>query len=169
MAFLSFQISSTNWFCWVEAPCAEVVWLYLTLIQPPMTYHHPTTFTSIYLFQNLELIIVLTRKVLSKTRCSTKKCLQDKSLTELLRVQSELEVIIGKNKFKTTSNIVFIQKDNIKLISIFGPMVDNHTRRNPIVGRHPVDINSGGYASVMKPLPILLSATREGLIFYWTN
>ena len=57
-----------------------------------------------------------------------------------------------------------MQKDNINLISMFGPMVDNHTRvRSPLVTRHPADIRDSG-AAVVRPLPLMLSATRdEGL------
>ena len=59
---------------------------------------------------------------------------------------------------------VIIQKDNIHLISMFGPMVDNHTRvRSPLVPRHPADLRDSG-APVVRPLPLMLSATRdEGL------
>ena len=100
--------------------------------------------------------------MLSKTRCSTKKCLQDKSLAELIRVQTELEV--READLSTLPHYVFLifQKDNINLISMFGPMVDNHTRsRSPLVQRHPGDLGAGG---VVRPVPMLLSATRdEGL------
>ena len=61
--------------------------------------------------------------------------------------------------------ILFLfQKDNIALISMFGPMVDNHTRvGSPLVQRHPADLRASG-AAVVRPLPMLLSATRdEGL------
>ena len=99
---------------------------------------------------------------MSKTRCSTKKCLQDKSLAELIRVQTELEV--SEAYLTTVPHCVFLifQKDNINLVSMFGPMVDNHTRtRSPLVQRHPGDQGSGG---VVRPVPMLLSATRdEGL------
>ena len=99
---------------------------------------------------------------MSKTRCSTKKCLQDKSLAELLRVQTELEV--SQARMVTQPHGVIIQKDNINLISMFGPMVDNHTRvRSPLVPRHPADLRDSG-APVVRPLPLMLSATRdEGL------
>ena len=83
------------------------------------------------------------RRVLSITRCSTVKCLQDKPLSELLRAQTEIE------------------GENIQLSSSFVPMVDNHTRRSPLVERDPRSIDA---TFNIRPVPMLLGSTRnEGL------
>ena len=81
--------------------------------------------------------------MLSITRCSTVKCLQDKPLSELLRAQTE------------------IQGENIELSTPFVPMVDNHTRMSPLVHRDPRHFDS---TVNIRPVPILLGSTRnEGL------
>ena len=55
------------------------------------------------------------RQVLSLTRCRDLRCLQDKSVSELLRVQREVE------------------KKNVWLSTVFTPMLDNHTRSTALV------------------------------------
>ena len=64
------------------------------------------------------------KKVLALTRCSDRRCLQDKSVSELLRAQSEVE------------------KEKVWLSTAFTPMIDNHTRRSPLVDIDPSTISS---------------------------
>ena len=83
------------------------------------------------------------RQVLSLTRCRDLRCLQDKSVSELLRAQRELE------------------KKNVWLSTVFTPMLDNHTRSSPLVDLLPSSLSRRLHT---RPLPILLSATQsEGL------
>ena len=83
------------------------------------------------------------RQVLSITRCRDLRCLQDKSVSELLRAQRELE------------------KKNVWLSTVFTPMLDNHTRSSPLVDRDPATMSSRLHT---RSIPILLSATHnEGL------
>ena len=82
------------------------------------------------------------RQVLSLTRCRDLRCLQDKSVSELLRAQRELE------------------KKNVWLSTVFTPMLDNHTRSSPLVDTEP----SSSRRLHTRSVPILLSATQsEGL------
>ena len=81
--------------------------------------------------------------MLSITRCSTFKCLKEKPLSELLRAQTEID------------------SKNINLFTSFTPMVDNHTRRSPLVERDP---RNPGTPLNIRPVPLMLSSTRdEGL------
>ena len=83
------------------------------------------------------------RQVLSLTRCRDLRCLQDKSVSELLRAQRELE------------------KKNVWLSTVFTPMIDNHTRSSALVDTDPSTITSRLHT---RSIPILLSATHnEGL------
>ena len=59
------------------------------------------------------------------------------------------------------NNLCF-QKDAVDLTSVFVPMVDNHTRRSPLVERDPLSLDSTSLNG--RPMPMLLgSASNEGL------
>ena len=54
------------------------------------------------------------------------------------------------------------QKDNIDLTSVFVPMVDNHTRRSPLVEKDPLSLDSTSLNG--RPMPMMLGAvSNEGL------
>ena len=85
------QTGSFEWKCNVQGKCFSSVH---SQIRPSITisYLQVNIMNSLKFWISLWIFIVHCRKVLSETRCSDHRCLQDKSLSELLRAQAEIEV-----------------------------------------------------------------------------
>jgi len=83
------------------------------------------------------------KKVLYSTECSDLKCLQDKPLQELLNAQAEIE------------------EANVKITSLFNPVVDKETRRTPLV---PTDPKTLDQSLISRSVPMMIGSSRdEGL------
>lgn len=78
------------------------------------------------------------KKVLTATKCSSLRCLQEKPVQELLKAQETIE------------------KEHVSMTTVFTPTIDIDLRPQPLVPRDPRKLEQAGTR-----IPLLIGATRD--------